>query len=48
MLESKMAVPFETSSRDPEVTSKARRRKFSAADKKRILTKWIAPPGTMP
>lgn len=37
MTESNMAVPFETSSPDPEVTSKAQRRKFSAADKKRIL-----------
>jgi transposase len=35
--ESKLAVPFVTSSSDPEVASKARRRKFSAADKKRIL-----------
>jgi hypothetical protein len=35
--ESKLAVPFVTSSPDPEVASKAQRRKFSAADKKRIL-----------
>jgi transposase len=35
--ESKLAVPFEISSPDPEVASKAQRRKFSAADKKRIL-----------
>jgi transposase len=35
--ESKLAVPFVTSSLDPEVVSKAQRRKFSAADKKRIL-----------
>ena len=37
MNESKLAVPFVTSSPDPEVASKAHRRKFSAADKKRIL-----------
>ena len=37
MIESKMAVPFVASSPDPEVASKAQRRKFSAADKKRIL-----------
>ncbi len=37
MNESKLAVPFVTSSPDPEVASKAQRRKFSAADKKRIL-----------
>lgn len=37
MTESKMAVPFVTSSPDPEVASKAQQRKFSAADKKRIL-----------
>jgi transposase InsO family protein len=35
--ESKLAVPFVTSSPDPEVASKAQRRKFGAADKKRIL-----------
>jgi len=33
----KMAVPFATSSPDPEVPEKAQRRKFSAEDKKRIL-----------
>lgn len=32
-----MAVPFVTSSPDPEVPAKAQRRKFSAEDKKRIL-----------
>ena len=32
-----MAVPFATSSPDPEVPEKAQRRKFSAEDKKRIL-----------
>ena len=38
MTESKMAeVPFVASSPDPEVGSKAQRRKFSVADKKRIL-----------
>ena len=37
MTEAKMAVPFAISSPDPEVASKAQRRKFSAADKKRIL-----------
>jgi transposase-like protein len=37
VIESKLVVPFETSSPDPEVVSKAQRRKFSAADKKRIL-----------
>ena len=37
MNESKLAVPFVTSLPDPEVVSKAQRRKFSAADKKRIL-----------
>jgi transposase len=35
--EAKTAVPFVTSSPDPEVPEKAQRRKFSAADKKRIL-----------
>jgi transposase len=35
--EAKMAVPFVTSSPDPEVPEKAQRRKFSAEDKKRIL-----------
>jgi transposase len=35
--EVKMAVPFATSSPDPEVPAKAQRRKFSAEDKKRIL-----------
>ena len=37
MSEAKNAVPFVTSSPDPEVPSKAQRRKFSAEDKKRIL-----------
>ena len=37
MSEAKMAVPFATSSPDPEVPAKAQRRKFSADDKKRIL-----------
>ena len=32
-----MAVPFATSSPDPEVPAKAQRRKFSAEDKQRIL-----------
>jgi len=35
--EAKNAVPFVTSSPDPEVPEKAQRRKFSAEDKKRIL-----------
>jgi transposase len=35
--EAKIAVPFVASSPDPEVASKAQRRKFSAEDKKRIL-----------
>ena len=35
--EAKIAVPFVTSSPDPEVPAKAQRRKFSAEDKKRIL-----------
>ena len=37
MTEPKIAVPFVTSSPDPEVSAKAQRRKFSAEDKKRIL-----------
>ncbi|SPE23401.1 conserved hypothetical protein [Acidobacteriia bacterium SbA2] len=37
MTEAKNAVPFVTSSPDPEVPEKAQRRKFSAEDKKRIL-----------
>ena len=37
MSEAKLAVPFATSSPDPEVPAKAQRRKFSAEDKKRIL-----------
>src|SRR5271170_3702858 len=37
MTEAKLEVPFVTSSPEPEVVSKAQRRKFSAADKKRIL-----------
>ena len=36
MTESKIAVPFATSSPDPEVPARAQRRKFNA-DKKRIL-----------
>jgi transposase len=35
--ETKIAVPFVTSSPDPEVPEKAQRRKFSAEEKKRIL-----------
>jgi transposase-like protein len=35
--ETKIAIPFATSSPDPEVPEKAQRRKFSAEDKKRIL-----------
>jgi transposase-like protein len=35
--ESKIAVPFATSSPDPEVPARAQRRKFNADDKKRIL-----------
>jgi transposase-like protein len=35
--ETKIAVPFVTSSTDPEVREKAQRRKFSAEEKKRIL-----------
>jgi transposase len=35
--ETKIAVPFVTSSLDPEVPEKAQRRKFSAEEKKRIL-----------
>jgi len=35
--EAKIAVPFVTSSPDPEVSAKAQRRKFTAEDKKRIL-----------
>lgn len=38
MSETKMAVPFATSSPDPEVPAKAQRRKFSVEDKKRILS----------
>lgn len=37
MYETKIAVPFVTSSTDPEVPEKAQRRKFSAEEKKRIL-----------
>ena len=37
MGEAKIAVPFATSSPDPEVPARAQRRKFSAEDKKRIL-----------
>ena len=37
MSEAKIAVPLVASSPDPEVGSKAQRRKFSAEDKKRIL-----------
>ena len=37
MDETKIAVPFVTSSPDPEVPEKAQRRKFSAEEKKRIL-----------
>ena len=37
MSEAKIAIPFETSSPDPEVPAKAQRRKFNAEDKKRIL-----------
>ena len=37
MTETKIAVPFLASSPDPEVPETARRRKFSAEDKKRIL-----------
>lgn len=37
MTESKIAVPFIASSPDPEVPTRAQRRKFSAEDKKRIL-----------
>jgi transposase len=36
--EAKMAVPFVTSSPDPEVPAKAQRRRFSVEDKKRILS----------
>jgi len=35
--ETKITIPFVTSSPDPEVSEKAQRRKFSAEDKKRIL-----------
>jgi transposase-like protein len=35
--ETKIAVPFATSSSDPEVAAKPERRKFSAEEKKRIL-----------
>jgi transposase-like protein len=35
--EAKTAVPFVASAPDPEVPAKAQRRKFSAADKQRIL-----------
>jgi transposase-like protein len=35
--ETKVAVPFVTSSPDPEVQEKAQRRKFNAEEKKRIL-----------
>jgi hypothetical protein len=35
--ETKIAVPFVTSSPDPEVPGKPERRKFSAEEKKRIL-----------
>jgi transposase-like protein len=35
--EAKIAVPFTTSSADPEVTAKPQRRIFNAEDKKRIL-----------
>jgi transposase-like protein len=35
--EAKIAVPFETSSLDPEVPEKAQRRKFRAEGKKRIF-----------
>lgn len=37
MDETKIAVPFVTSSPDPELPEKAQRRKFSAEEKKRIL-----------
>ena len=37
MSEAKIAVPFETSSADPEVVAKPQRRIFSAAEKKKIL-----------
>ena len=37
MTETKITIPFVTSSPDPEVSEKAQRRKFSAEDKKRIL-----------
>ena len=37
MSEAKIAVPFATSSADPEVTAKPQRRIFNAEDKKRIL-----------
>ena len=37
MDETKIAVPFVTSSTDPEVPERAQRRKFSAEEKKRIL-----------
>ena len=37
MSEAKIAVPFVTSSPDPEVPARAQRRRFSPEDKKRIL-----------
>lgn len=37
MSEAKIAVPFATSSADPEVTAKPQRRILNAEDKKRIL-----------
>ena len=37
MSEGKIAVPFETSSADPEVAAKPQRRIFRAAEKKKIL-----------
>jgi transposase-like protein len=35
--EAKIAIPFETSSPDPEVSTKPQRRRFGVEDKKRIL-----------
>ena len=45
MSEAKIAVPFVTSSPDPEVSAKAQRRKFTAEDKKRILEELDRAPG---
>lgn len=38
MSEARVAIPFVTSSPDPEVPARAQRRKFSAEDKQRILS----------